>query len=122
MGFKPGKQPAAVEHLALGAGDAPPDAQAFEQHGREHGVAILVPFALFDAQGHALAVDVADLECNDLTGPQSGAVGERQGGLVLEVASGSNQAADFLAAQHHRQLARHVHRPASWPSVRHDRA
>jgi hypothetical protein len=53
-----GEQPAAVEHLALGAGDAPPDAQAFEQHRREHRVAILLPFALFDAQGHALAVDV----------------------------------------------------------------
>lgn len=108
-GVQARKQPAAIEHLALGAGDAPPDAQAFEQHGREHGVAILVAFALFDAQGHALAVDVADLECNDFTGPQSGAVGEREGGLVLQVAGGSNQAADFLAAQHHGELVRHVH-------------
>ena len=38
-------------------GKLPPGAQAFEQDRRQHGVAILTAFALFDAQRHALAVD-----------------------------------------------------------------
>jgi hypothetical protein len=36
-----GEQPAAVEHLALGAGDPPPGAQALEQHRGQQRVAIL---------------------------------------------------------------------------------
>jgi hypothetical protein len=65
------KQPAAVEHLALGTGDPPPDAQAFQQQRREHGVAILLPLALLDPQGHALAVDVADLQGHDFADAQA---------------------------------------------------
>jgi len=33
-----GEQPTAVEHLALRPGYLPPDAQALQQHRREHGV------------------------------------------------------------------------------------
>ena len=33
-----------------------------QQHRAEHGVAVLAALALLDAQRHALAVDVADLE------------------------------------------------------------
>ena len=72
-----GKQPPALEHLALRMGIAPPSAQALEQHRRQHGVAILVTLALFNAQDHTLAVDIADLQCDDLAGAQSGAVGHR---------------------------------------------
>ncbi len=61
-GIHPGKQPPAVEHAALGTGDAPPEPQAFEQDRREHRVAVLTALALLDAQGHALAVNVADLQ------------------------------------------------------------
>ncbi len=57
-----GKQPPALEHLALRTGVAPPGAQALEQHRRKHGVAILVALALLNAQDHALAVDIADLQ------------------------------------------------------------
>src|SRR5450755_1608063 len=35
------KQPAALEHLALGTSHAPPGTQALEHHRGEHGVAIL---------------------------------------------------------------------------------
>ena len=52
--IEPGKQPAAVEHLALGPSDLPPDVQPLEQHRREHHVAILAALALLDAQGHRL--------------------------------------------------------------------
>src|SRR5579864_1331008 len=44
-GIAPGKEPPAIEHPALGPCDVPPDAQALEQHRREHGVAVLVSLA-----------------------------------------------------------------------------
>jgi len=47
----------------------PPGTQAFQQHRRQHGVAILTAFALFDAQRHALAIGVADLQRHHLAGP-----------------------------------------------------
>jgi len=40
-------------------------------------VAILAALALLDAQGHALTVDVADLQGDHLAGAQSGAIGHR---------------------------------------------
>jgi len=61
-GVHPGKQPAAIQHLALGTGRSPPGTQAIEQDGREHRKAILVAFALFDTQHTALAIDVADFQ------------------------------------------------------------
>jgi hypothetical protein len=60
-------------------------------------------------KGHALAVDVADLERDHLADAQARTVGHRHGGLVLEVGGGGDQAADFLGAQDDRQLARHGH-------------
>ena len=60
------KQPPPIEHLALGAGYTPPNPQALQQHGREHGVAVLAALALFHAQGHAFAVNVTDPECEKL--------------------------------------------------------
>ncbi len=62
------KQPATIEHLALDAGDAPPGTQPLEQYWREHGVAVFAAFALFDAQRHALTVDIANLEGDDFAG------------------------------------------------------
>lgn len=41
---------------------SPPAAQTVEQDGREHGVAILVAFALFDTQHAAPTVDIDDFE------------------------------------------------------------
>ena len=105
-----GKQPAAIEHLALGTRHSPPGAQALEQHRREHGVAILATLALLDAQRHALTVDVTDLERHHLARAQPSAVGHRERGLVLQVAGRSDQAGHFLAAQHHRQRLRNTHR------------
>ena len=56
-----GKQPSAMEHPPLCAGFPPPGAQTLQQYWREHGVAVLLSFALFDPQDHALAIDVSDL-------------------------------------------------------------
>ena len=53
--------------------------------GREHRVAVLAALALLDAQRHALAVDVGDLQADDLARTQARAVGQRQRGVVLQV-------------------------------------
>jgi hypothetical protein len=71
-----GKQPAALQHLPLGPGDSPPDTQAFEENGREHGVSVLATFTLFNAQGHAVTVDIADLERRHFAGSLSSTVGQ----------------------------------------------
>jgi len=42
-------------------------------------VSILAPLALFDAQRHASAIDVAGFQGNDLTRAQPDAVGHRSG-------------------------------------------
>ena len=104
-----GKQPAAIEHLALCPGDPPPDTQAVEEDGREHGVTVLAPLALFDAQGHAIAVDVADLECRHFRSAQASTVGERKCSLMFEVATGGDKAADFFLAQNDRKSLRDAH-------------
>src|SRR5271166_5996064 len=93
-GVLTGEQPAAGEDPAFGVGVPPPGAQLLEQDRREHGVAVLGPFTLLDAQHHSLAVDVTDLERDDFARAQSGAVGEREGRLVLtEPAAGVSRAA-----------------------------
>ena len=61
---------------------------------------------MLDPQGHAPAVDVADLERDHFARSQSGRVGERQRRLVLEIVAGGDQARDLLAAEHHRQALR----------------
>ena len=86
----------------------PPGAQQLEQLRREHRVAILAAFALLDADHHALAVDVADLERDDLGSAQARAIGDAQRRLVLEPGRRLQQARHLLGAQHHRQLARLV--------------
>jgi len=79
------KQPAALEHLALGFCHSPPGAQPLQQHRREHGVAILRALALFDAKRHAFTVNIPDLERRHFAGAKAGAVGNREGRLVLQV-------------------------------------
>jgi hypothetical protein len=88
----------------------PPRAQSLEQHRREHRVAILAPFALLYAQGHALAIDIGDLQADDLSGTKTRAVGHCQRRLVLELARRNEQPRNLLAAQDHRQRTRLLHR------------
>ena len=59
----------------LGPRRPPPVAQQFEQLRGEHHVAIPLPLALLDPQGHALAVDVGHLQRHDLGHAQARAVG-----------------------------------------------
>jgi hypothetical protein len=62
-----------------------------------------------DPQQHALGVDVADLECDDLGDAQPGAVGGGECRLVLRPRRRMEQQRDFLDAQHGRQPARFAH-------------
>jgi len=55
-----------------------------------------------------LAVDVADLQRDDLADTKASAVGDRHGSLVLQVRCCRDQAAHLLGTQDHGQLARHV--------------
>ena len=61
--------------------------------------------ALLDANDHALAVDVADLEGDHFGGAQTCAVSHAQRGLVFEPRRGIQQARHFLRAEHDRQLS-----------------
>ncbi len=97
--IEPGEEPSAVGHPALGTGYAPPDTQAFEQHRREHCIAVLAALALLDTQRHALAVDVCELQRHHFAGTQPGAVGDRESrlGLRLPVAAMSRRTSSGLS-------------------------
>src|ERR1700735_3390348 len=104
------EEPPAIEHLALGTGDPPPGAQALEHHRGEHRIAIFAALTLLDAQRHARAIDVTDLERGDFVGAQPRAIGDRERRLMLQVLGGGNQRADLLPTQDDRQGPRHEHR------------
>src|ERR1700692_3050222 len=94
------KQPSALEHATLRVGHAPPDTQALEQDRREDRGAGAAALALLDAQRHALAVDVADLQRHHFARTQPGTVGDRQCRLVLQVAGCGDQAGHLVRAEH----------------------
>ncbi len=104
------EQAAVGEDLALRMADAPPGAQPLQHDRTEHGVAILGTLALLDPKGHALAVDIANLEPADLAGAQARAVGHRQRRLVLDVACRGDQRGSLGHAQHDGHGARQLHR------------
>ena len=54
----------------------------------KHGVAVLTPLALLDAQHHAGAVDVRDLQRHDFGRPEPRAIGDAQRSLVLGAGRG----------------------------------
>src|SRR5260370_42671844 len=62
----------------------PPGPQQVEQVRREHDVAVLAALALLDADDHALAVDVRDLERDHFSRAQASAIGHAQGCLGSE--------------------------------------
>ena len=101
---------AAWEQPSLWPRNAPPVAQQFEQHGGEHRVTIPAALALLDPQHHALAVDVGHLQRGNLGYAQARTIGGAERGLVLDAGGGLQKARHLLGAQHHRQLARLVHK------------
>jgi len=79
---------------------------ALKRAARPYGhVAVFAAFALLDANDHAFAVDVADLERDHLGGAQTRSVGHAQRCLVLEPRRGIEQPRHFLRAENDQQLA-----------------
>jgi hypothetical protein len=98
------KQPASRPGLQ------PPCAQQRQKLRRQHGVPILTAFAHLDTDQHALGIDVADPQHDDLAATQTGAVSNAERGLVLQTGArrGLDQPGDLLRRKHSRQLARIV--------------
>ena len=70
-----------------------------EQLRREHDVAVALPLALADVEGHPGAVDVGDLKPDHLGDPQAGGVDRGQERPHPEIGDGGQQARDLLARE-----------------------
>jgi len=92
-----------------GLADAPPLPQNIEQHGGKHGVTVLASLALLDAEHHAGAVDVRNLQRYHFGSPEPRAIGNAQRRLVLGAGSAFEEAGDFLLGQHRGQLLGALH-------------
>ncbi len=88
----------------------PPRPQQLQKLRRKHGMPILAALAHLDADQHALGIDVADPQHDDLAAAQTGAVGDAERGLVLETRAGGglDQLADLIRRKDPRQLPRIV--------------
>jgi len=93
------------QHDAASFAFLPPQPQQREELRGKHGVAVLAPLALFDADQHPLAVDIVGLEAGHFGHTQARAVGGAEYRLVLWTWRGFEQPTDFLDAQHRRRLA-----------------
>jgi hypothetical protein len=88
----------------------PPCSQQLQKLRRQHGVPILAALAHLDTDQHALGIDVADPQHDDLAAAQAGAVGDAERSLVLETRTwrGLDQLGHLIWSKHPRQLARIV--------------
>ena len=84
---------------------APVRAQDAEQLRRQHDVTVAAALALFDADDHAAAVDIGDLDAGGLGGAQPGGIRRGQRRTRLQARHRLQEAHDLVGAQHHRQLA-----------------
>ena len=71
-------------------------------------MSILAPFAHLDTDQHALRIDVANPQHDDLAAAQTGTVGDAECSLVLQIGAGCGleQAGDLIRGKHPRQLPR----------------
>eukprot|EP01137_Pigoraptor_chileana_P001308 Opistho-2@38752 len=102
----PRKQPAMGQHDVASLALAPPHPEQLKQLRREHGIAVLASLALLDADQHAGAVDIIDLEVRDLRHTQPRAIGDTERGLVLDPRRCFQQLRRFIDTEHIGQLAR----------------
>jgi hypothetical protein len=77
----------------------PVGAQFGQQPGGEPGVAILPPFALFDAQQHAITFDIREPQPDDFTHTQARGICGHQEDTVPRIPRMRKQALEFLDAQ-----------------------
>lgn len=81
-------------------------AQDLQELGRQHHVAVLLAFALLDADDHPLAVDARGLQLNRLRDAQAGGIACGQDGVVFDVEDAAEELLNFLGAEDDRQLLR----------------
>ena len=74
--------------------------------GRRGDIPIFAPFALLDAETHALAIDVGDLEMEHLTDAEACTVGRLQQGPMAQGRCGGEELRDLGPAENHGQLGR----------------
>jgi hypothetical protein len=89
---------------------APPGPEQFEQGGRAQRIAVPLTLALFDANDHPFAIDVAHGERHDLAGAQARALSHRERRLILKTAGGLEEPSHLFEAQDDGSLARFVYR------------
>ena len=77
----------------------PVGAQCGQQTGREQGVAILPPFALFDAEQQAITFDIREPQPDDFTDPQARGIRGHQEDTVPRIPRRRQQALECLEAQ-----------------------
>src|SRR6202030_3367522 len=76
---------------------------------REHDEAILLPLALLNAQQHALAVDIGDLQRDDLGYAQARAIGHAERRPIFYAGGGGEKSSHLLRAQNDWNPARLAH-------------
>src|SRR5919106_1067429 len=82
----------------------PPVTQDYQQPRRQHHVAILLAFALIDADHHSCTIDVRYLEANRFGDSQAGRVAGGQDGPMLVAADTLEKLEDFFRAQNDGQF------------------
>ena len=81
-------------------------------------LAAVAALAAFDAEHHALAVDVRDLQLQQLAAAQARAVERHQHRAVVEILRAGDQATHFVGAEDRRQPAMPLRGAAGPLSVR----
>ena len=89
------------KQIILRSGCPPVVAQHRKQHWRQNRVAIFVSLALNDADHHAFAVDVGQLEIDDFRDLQPSRVGRHQNHAVLERRDHGEQTLCFVHTEYY---------------------
>ena len=78
--------------------------QHFQQAGREHGIAVLLAFALPYPDEHAFGIDIAYFQGHDLGDAQAASVGGHQRGAIANRTDMLEELLYFDRAEDYRQL------------------
>ena len=101
---------------------APPAAQHLQQAAGEHGISVLLAFALPDPDQHALGIDIAHVQGHHLGDAQAGAVGGHQRGAIANGRDMLEELGYFDLAEDYRQFVwhagarQHIFRPGRFQS------
>ena len=88
----------AREQPFLRACQLPVGAQQFQQMRRKHDIAIFLPFSQFDADHHAVRIDIGDAQGDDFADPQACGIGRHDNRPVFEIGNALKETANLLLA------------------------